>query len=77
MNRYHKHFDQLATEKKQDELTIFLTKNQHIRTLLIGMIIGHMTSNELSNYQNDTSEYHKRALQMIAQRVSDHIDYFQ
>lgn len=74
--QFNKNFGNLPFDKKLDGLRTFLEKNQKIRYNLCGMVAGFMTSAELETYFQTSSEYNKRILQMVEQRVVDHIEYF-
>ncbi len=74
---FKKNFLDFEEEEKILELKMFLKKNQKIRTFLCGMITGFMTSSELEKYYLEPSEYNKRLIQMIEQRVIDHLSFFE
>ncbi len=60
--------------KSEDFLNKVITiikKNIVLRNQLLGIIIGHFTQEEFSIYKEKDSEYNKRILNMIGQRISD------
>lgn len=69
-----KHFNHLekgsGRRHYEDELNKFLSQVS-IKNMLLGMVLGLLTEEEMLIYQNDANEYNKRVARMIAQRVSD------
>lgn len=69
-----KHFDKLekgsGRKHYEDELNKYLSQVS-IKNILLGIVLGMLTEEEMQTYQNDANEYNKRVARMIAQRVSD------
>lgn len=52
----------------------YLKKNRSVSSLLIGSVIGHLTTDELSFYFNHQKELNKRILGMLGQRYFDNLN---
>lgn len=74
-NSYLKHssFDinSLDQEKKKEFLKNIISRNQHMRNQYVGLISGMFTDDEFELYLTNPSEYGRRIIQMIAQRLQD------
>jgi len=51
-----------------------LKKDAVLKNKLIGVVIGMFTVDELQIYQTAASEFNKRILSMLAQRISDNLN---
>lgn len=58
-----------SAEKRKKFVQVSLNKNQRLRTIYCGMILGMMKYAEAHEYYKLPSEYNKRILQMIAERI--------
>ncbi len=74
-NSYLKHssFDinTLEGDKKKEFLKNIISRNQHMRNQYVGLISGMFTDEEFEHYLSNPSEYGRRIVQMIAQRLQD------
>ena len=64
--------------RKQDAvvfaaLKAFLNGQKELRHQLIGLVIGLITLTEFNQYQLNSSEYQRRIIQIIVQRIFDAI----
>lgn len=68
------HFDKLdrssGRKHYEEELNKFLSQAA-IKNILLGMVLGLLTNEEMEHYQKHTKENNKRLAQMLAQRVAD------
>ncbi|SEB39310.1 hypothetical protein SAMN04489761_0406 [Tenacibaculum sp. MAR_2009_124] len=48
-----------------------ISKNIPLRNLLVGLILGQFTISEFEEYNENSSEYNKRIINMIKQRLFD------
>lgn len=55
----------------QSRVHTFISKQQDIKNLLTGMILGMLTEQEFSFYRDHQNDINKRISQMISQRISD------
>jgi len=46
-------------------------KDLNFKYLILGVIIGHFSTDEFQIYQNNASEYNKRIVQICIQRIQD------
>ncbi len=53
-----------------------IVKNIPLRNLLIGLVLGQFTISEFDEYKKNRSEYNKRIINMIKQRLYDSFDEF-
>lgn len=51
----------------------FIKKNTVARNQYIGLVLGQFTAEEYLVYTKKESEYNKRIIQMIAQRIADNL----
>ncbi|MDO3695783.1 glyoxalase [Wenyingzhuangia sp. chi5] len=61
----------LEVYQKNEFLKTAVTRNQHLRNQYVGMVIGMFTDEEFTLYLNNASEYSRRIIQMISQRLQD------
>ena len=54
-------------------LKAFLNGQKELRHQLIGLVIGLITLTEFNQYQLNSSEYQRRIIQLIVQRIFDAI----
>ncbi|CAM1363392.1 glyoxalase [Tenacibaculum xiamenense] len=53
-----------------------IVKNISLRNLLIGLVLGQFTISEFDEYKKNGSEYNKRIINMIKQRLYDSFGEF-
>ena len=69
-----KRFEDFSTLKKIEILTLIFKKDNSLKTELKGIIIGHFTTDEFLIYCTNKTEFNKRILAMIHQRITSVID---
>ena len=74
--RMNKQFARLSKINKATQLKIFLHKNQQIKAILQGHVVGLMSSKELMYYHLNFTETNKRIQQMLEVRIFDQLDFF-
>jgi len=62
-------FYKLDEKKKQEFIRHSVEKDLRFRSMLIGLIVGHFTSEEYKTYQEDEPELRKRLTNLITQRL--------
>lgn len=66
--------------KKSEQKTVFvlnsLQKDIKFRSLNIGIVVGLMTEDELIQYFKNQSEYNKRIISMLAERIISQLQVF-
>lgn len=67
----NKDYSNLSKSLKAKAIKMLFSKDQHFRNLVKGMIIGHLTSNELDTFLEKEKEITKRIIQMVEQRFKD------
>ncbi|MGY5351300.1 glyoxalase [Wenyingzhuangia sp. IMCC45533] len=69
----HSNFEISALDKdqKKEFLKNIISKNQHLRNQYVGLISGMFTDEEFEHYLTNSSEYGRRIIQMISQRLQD------
>ncbi len=66
-----------SAEKRKEFIQVSLNKNQRLRTIYCGMIIGMMKYAEAHEYYQIPAEYNKRILQMITERILTNLREFE
>lgn len=61
----------ISDDKLYNFIRVALSKNMIFRNQLLGIVIGHFTVDEYKFYIIRSSEFNKRVIQMIAQRLFD------
>lgn len=69
-------FYELSNIKKHEFLTTAFKKDNSFKIELRGIVIGHFTTDEFAIYRTNKSEFNKRILAMIQQRISSIITLF-
>jgi hypothetical protein len=64
-------FTNLKKEKQKERINIILTKDTNFKNILLGIIIGHFSKNELIFYTKNTSELKRRIIEIVNQRSQD------
>ncbi len=70
--QFQQHLSKVDTSNEKHYevgLRDFLKSNNNFRNKCLGLIIGHMTVEELRTYINDEAEYKRRILGMLVKRV--------
>ncbi len=62
---------QLSALKQADYIEQQVIKDKNFKNLLFGVILGHLTEEELNFYQEYESELRKRLTSLIIQRLQD------
>ena len=74
---HHTKKRKLDTSNKEEVFEVVqktLQKDLVLKNKLIGSIVGLFTEEELKEYQIKESEFNKRILNMLAQRISDNLN---
>jgi hypothetical protein len=69
-------FTSLSEEKKKNKIKSIFDKDINFKNLILGVITGHFSINEYLYYTQNSSEFNKRVLQMIIQRLQNSISEF-
>lgn len=67
-------FGTLSNLKQRDYVTAAFKKDSAFKLELRGLIIGHFTTDEFVIYSKNKSDFNKRILAMIQQRITSVID---
>ena len=71
--KYNKDFSNFTIDKKQKLIENILQKDEKVRKMLIGMIIGLFTDNEIEVYLQNTSNLNKRIISMLTERIQSQL----
>ena len=69
-------FTSLSEEKKKNKIKSVFDKDINFKNLILGLIAGHFSVNEYLYYTQNSSEFNKRVLQIIIQRLQNSISDF-
>ena len=69
-------FTSLSEEKKKNKIKSIFDKDINFKNLILGLIVGHFSVDEYLYYTQNPSEFNKRVLQMIIQRLQNSISEF-
>lgn len=69
-------FTSLSEEKKKNKIKSIFDKDINFKNLILGLIAGHFSVNEYLYYTQNSSEFNKRVLQIIIQRLQNSISDF-
>lgn len=64
-------FITLENHKAKDKIKSIFEKDINFKNLILGIIIGHFSIEEFDIYNSNTSEFHKRIIQITVQRIQD------
>lgn len=67
-------FETLSNLKQRDYIATAFKKDSAFKLELRGLIIGHFTTDEFAIYGKSKSDFNKRILAMIQQRITSVID---
>lgn len=59
------------SKRFHDGIMLFIKKNQNIKNLLIGLIIGMFTQEELVHYLDMKTDLNRRIINIIGKRIAD------
>ncbi|MCI5082663.1 MAG: hypothetical protein MRY78_13270 [Saprospiraceae bacterium] len=66
-------FASMQREQQRTQISNSISKDNRLRGLLFGMIIGHFTTEELQTYLEAESEMNRRITSMLIQRLQDQL----
>ena len=69
-------FDEVSNIKKHEFATTAFKKDNSFKIELRGIVIGHFTTDEFAIYRTNKSDFNKRILAMIQERVTSVIELF-
>lgn len=69
-------FTSLSEEKKKNKIKSIFDKDINFKNLILGLIVGHFSVNEYLYYTQNSSEFNKRVLQIIIQRLQNSLSDF-
>jgi len=64
-------FINLKKEKQVERINTILTKDTNFKSIILGIIIGHFSTNELKFFVQNSSEFKKRIIQIVKHRLED------
>lgn len=64
-------FNDLTTQRKKNFKDNLLQKNQAVRQLCIGMVIGYLEEEPFKKYLSLSNEINPRIIQMLRKRIAD------
>ena len=64
-------FINLKKEKQIEKINTILTKDTNFKSIILGIVIGHFSPNELSFFVQNSSEFKKRVIQIAKHRLQD------
>lgn len=64
-------FATIDDQKKRDIIQNIFEKDINFKYLVLGIFIGHFSSEEFEVYVKNSSEFHKRIIQITIQRILD------
>lgn len=67
-------FYTLSKQKQEEYIKNSLTKDQRFRSLLMGLVVGHLTLEEWKEFEQDSSELTRRTMSMMVARIQDHFN---
>ena len=70
-------FYELSSEKQVDYIDHAIHKDMKFRNSIKGMIIGQFTIEEYSKYITNSSALNKRMMNLVMNRLIDHLQLFQ
>lgn len=77
INRYKNVFYELSVEGKVNYIENVIQKNTKFRNTTKGIIIGLFTQEEFIKYSENKSEFGKRMMQMLSERLKDQLQLFE
>jgi len=74
LSRYGVGFAAMDREDQRDRLRNLLKENGRLKRTLLGMVVGHLTEEELETYLAHKDEVRRRTVSMLLARAQDQID---
>ncbi len=67
-------FLSLTDSKKRSKISAVFGKDIHYKNFILGIVVGHFSTEEYQYYRFNSSELNKRILKIVAQRVQDSLE---
>ena len=67
-------FSSLTDSKKRSKISAVFGKDIHYKNFILGIVVGHFSTEEYQYYRFNSSELNKRILQIVVQRVQDSLE---
>ena len=77
IHRYKNVFYGLSIEERMKYIDNAIQKNTKFRNTLKGIIVGMFTIDEYLKYSENPSEFGKRMMQMLSERLKDQLQSFE
>ncbi len=74
LGRYGVDFGALPREEQRDRLRNLLKEDEGLKQTLLGLVVGHLTEEELDVYLAHQDEVRRRCVPMLLSRAQDQID---
>lgn len=68
-------FSSLSDEKKSLKIKSVFEKDVSLKNMVLGIVIGNFTEDEYGHYCINTSEFNKRIVQIVVQRLQSKISF--
>lgn len=62
---------ELKRNQQKEKIELMLQKDNHLKKIITGAIIGHFSVGELEQYINNANELNRRIIQIIIKRLQD------
>jgi hypothetical protein len=76
IDKRHGLFFQLSAKDRLEWIKHSLQKDQSLRSTLTGMVLGHFTLEEWTDFQLNEAEHSRRLIQMLIQRLQSAVESF-
>lgn len=76
IDKRHGVFFQLSAKDRLDWIQHSVQKDQGLRQMLTGMVLGHFTLEEWATFQLNEAEHSRRLAQMLIQRLQSAVETF-
>ncbi len=73
LNKHEKDFSKMNHQGRLDYITRVIQKDLGLRNVLIGVVLGMMTVDEIFQYYLHENEYRRRISKMIMERLADQL----
>ncbi|MDG1171171.1 MAG: glyoxalase [Polaribacter sp.] len=67
-------FLSLTDSKKRSKISAVFGKDIHYKNFILGIVVGHFSTEEYQYYRFNSSELNKRIFQIVVQRVQDSLE---
>jgi hypothetical protein len=74
LQKRHVPFAKMATAEQKNWIADSLSKDNRLRGLVIGMVIGGLNAEQLALYLNEEAEVNRRIIGMATQRLQSQLD---